>query len=109
MEVNMVIFRVFINQHGIKGEVTMKQRSRFEPTWLNFTMGSSDKSHEGNIKYASDVSAFEIDDLPPDYLSTELNNNVCTTCGSLYNPLENDLSKQPPPGKEYSIICNLKN
>lgn len=86
-----------INGDGINGEITLTQRSRFEPTWLNFSMASSTKTYRDNIEYARNVASFKITELPPNPAKANLK-KYCATTGGIYNPLKIDRSGRPPPG-----------
>lgn len=81
------------------------QRSKFDPTFLNFTLATPLAQHVSR-KFAQDVSGFKIHSLPPtphrigqpDY---------CETTGELHNPRELQLDHAPPPGygtqEQYAI------
>jgi hypothetical protein len=90
------VVKTTINANGIKGELTMLQRSRFEPTWLNFTFTSTDGSLKNNFEYAKNIASYNIHELPPSplYANDEI---YCQTSGAVFNPkqLEGNL---PPPG-----------
>lgn len=89
------VAKAFINSNGIKGEVTAIQRSRFEPTWLNFTFGAADGSLKSNFEYAKNIASFKVHNLPP----TILYNDYCKTIGDIYEPREEfNKDNYPPPG-----------
>ncbi|XP_014088313.2 uncharacterized protein Rsod [Bactrocera oleae] len=96
--VEPLIYKTFLNSGGIKGEITFTQRSRFDPTFLNFTLESAGKQARFvNRKFAEDVSAFRIHTLPPVPHRKGLP-SYCESTGGLYNPRELDKSTIPPPG-----------
>ena len=86
-----------INANGIKGELTMLQRSRFEPTWMNFTFASTDGSLRNNFEYAKNVASYKIHELPPSPLYANAE-NFCETTGSVFNPRKLEERNLPPPG-----------
>ncbi|XP_064552755.1 uncharacterized protein Rsod [Drosophila montana] len=94
--VQTLTYKTFINSGGVKGEVTFTQRSKFDPTFLNFTLSTPHAPHVSR-KFAEDVAAFRIHGLPPapqrigqpDY---------CETTGDLHNPRELQQEHVPPPG-----------
>lgn len=91
------VIKALISAKGIKGELTMLQRSRFEPTWLNFTFASSDGSLKNNFEYAKNIASYKVHDLPPSplYANTE---NYCSTSGKVFNPRNMENHNLPPPG-----------
>jgi hypothetical protein len=93
--------RSFINNDGVKGEVTLMQRSRFEPTWLNFTFASASNRPQDNQKYAANVAGFKINDLPPAPVYANNKTRYCASTGKVYNPLEIESNSIPPPGKTF--------
>ncbi|XP_037029000.1 uncharacterized protein LOC119069178 isoform X1 [Bradysia coprophila] len=86
-----------INNMGVKGEITMQQKLKFEPTWVAFNFfAASNKSRE-NIELVRSVSKILIADLPPNPIfANKL--DFCSTSGEMFNPTGIDLSKTPPPG-----------
>lgn len=89
------VAKAFINSNGIKGEVTLLQRSRFEPTWLNFTFASTDGSLKSNFEYAKNIAGFKVHNLPP----TTLYPDYCKTIGDVFEPREEFRAENyPPPG-----------
>lgn len=90
-------FRANFNEAGIKGKVTIFQRTRFEPSWLNFTIASSSNEPRDNAQFAQDVAGFKIYHLPSDPLFANRTDH-CRTCGVMYNPSDIDETKLPPPG-----------
>lgn len=86
-----------MNEKGIKGEVTMHQRSLFEPTWLNFTVHSAVNELKENTEFLRDFGGYQIRELPPD--PTKSNQDIhCISCGSVYNPNNINEDNLPPPG-----------
>lgn len=75
----------------------MKQRSKFEPTWLNFTFTSTDGSLKNNFEYAKNIASYKINDLPPSPLYAN-SDNYCKTSGKVYNPRHLQSQNLPPPG-----------
>ena len=96
--------RATINAKGIKGELTIKQQSRFQPTWLNFSISSASDDHEHNLNYAREVSSFRITELPP-APSQANKDNYCDSGKFVFNPMNIDINKIPPPGKKVFISC----
>ncbi|XP_034664777.1 uncharacterized protein LOC117899105 isoform X1 [Drosophila subobscura] len=93
--VQPLIYKTFINSGGVKGEVTFTQRSKFDPTFLNFTLGAPLSQHVSR-KFAEDVAAFRLHSMPPvpHRIGKE---DFCLTTGDMHNP--RDLQeKVPPPG-----------
>lgn len=86
-----------MNSHGLKGEVTFKQRSKFDPTFINFTMTSAADTLDENRKYAEDVSSFKIQSLPPNPVRRG-HKDYCLTAGSMFNPIKHDMESIPPSG-----------
>lgn len=82
----------------MKGEVTFTQRSKFDPTFLNFTLASAGKyAQYVSKKFAEDVAAFRIHNLPPVPHKSGLS-NYCRSTKELYNPRELEKSSIPPAG-----------
>lgn len=92
------IIRSFINHEGINGEITMTQRSKFDPTFLNFSINTAGE-HAQHVarKFAEDVAAFRIHQLPPVPLKMG-KPDYCESTGSLYNPREIEKETIPPAG-----------
>lgn len=90
-------FRTIFNGQGVKGEATMHQRSRFEPTWLNFTVHSAKNELKENTEFLRDLAGFHIRQLPPDPVRAGEPNH-CSSCEAIYNPSNIDESNLPPPG-----------
>lgn len=85
------------NGKDVKGEVTIHQRSPFEPTWLNFTVYSAKNELRENTEYLRNLAAFQINNLPPD--PTQANTNThCDTTGPIYNPTTVESHNIPPAG-----------
>lgn len=91
------VVKSVISANGIKGELTMYQRSTFEPTWLNFSFTSTDKSLKSNFEYAKNIASYKVHDLPPSPLYANAE-NYCATAGSVYNPRNMEDLNLPPPG-----------
>ncbi|XP_045780609.1 uncharacterized protein LOC123877773 [Maniola jurtina] len=90
--------KALINMDGIKGTVEFTQRSPFDPTWANFTLGASDEDYESNLRFVSSMTQYSIRELPPKLLEAEQWNNICNTTGNLFNPTGVDVKNLPPPG-----------
>ncbi|KAL7017747.1 hypothetical protein ACKWTF_010504 [Chironomus riparius] len=89
------VAKSFINSNGIKGELTLIQRSRFEPTWLNFTFAAADGTLQSNFEYAKNIASFKVHNLPP----TNLHADYCKTMGDIFEPRhEFNIENYPPPG-----------
>lgn len=71
------------------------QRSKFDPTFLNFTLGAPLSQHVSR-KFAEDVAAFRIHSLPP-VPSRMGHEDYCLTTGDMHNPREIN-ENIPPPG-----------
>lgn len=91
------IVKASLNSNGVKGEVTITQRSRFEPTSLNFTFASTDGSLRSNFEYAKNIASFKIHELPPSP-SFANQESYCETSGEVYNPRNVENHNLPPPG-----------
>lgn len=91
------VVKTVLSSKGIKGELTMFQRSKFEPTWLNFSFTSSDGSLKSNFEYAKNIASYTIHDLPPSPLYANAD-NYCATSGKVFNPSAMKDHNLPPPG-----------
>lgn len=91
------VVKTVISAKGIKGELTMLQRSRFEPTWLNFTFTSTDGSLKSNFEYAKNIASYQIHELPPSPLYANAE-NYCATAGDVFNPKNLENHNIPPYG-----------
>jgi hypothetical protein len=91
------VVKAAVNSNGIKGELTMTQRSKFEPTWLNFSFASTDGSLQNNFEYAKNIASYKIHELPPSplYANSE---RYCRTSGGVFNPKNLENHNLPPPG-----------
>lgn len=95
----LLLFRVIIQSGGIKGDVTMSQNTRFEPTFLNFNLSTSRGDIETKLVYSSSVAGYKIHDLPIMPAKTVGQaENSCLTTKFIYNPLQMDLNTVPPNG-----------
>jgi hypothetical protein len=90
------VLKTTISSNGIKGELTMYQRSRFEPTWLNFTFASADGSLKNNFEFAKNIASYKIHTLPPSPLYAN-SKNYCSSSGGVYNPRNLEDRNLPPP------------
>lgn len=91
------VVKTVINSNGVKGELTMMQRSKFEPTWLNFTFTSTDGSLKNNFEYAKNIASYNVHVLPPSPLHAN-SNSYCKSSGSVFNPRNLENHHLPPPG-----------
>lgn len=91
------VVKTVISSNGIKGELTMSQRHRFEPTWLNFSFTSTDGSLKNNFEYAKNIASYKIHELPPSPLYANAE-NYCSTSGNVFNPRNIEEHNLPPPG-----------
>lgn len=82
---------------GLRGELSIFQRSRFEPTWLNFAIKSAANSLRTNLEYAKNIASFAINELPPTP-SHAADNDYCSTSGNIYDPTKLHGHRIPPPG-----------
>lgn len=96
-QIDARVAKTFVNANGIKGELTLTQRSKFEPIWLNFTFGAIDGSLRSNFEFAKNIAGFKIHDLPPSPLHAN-SSFYCATTGKIYNPRDLENDKLPPPG-----------
>ncbi|XP_037950401.1 uncharacterized protein LOC119681315 [Teleopsis dalmanni] len=95
--VKQLTYRSFINKDGTKVELTMTQRSKFDPTFLNFTtVSTASQVHTIIRKFAEDVASYRVNMLPP--VPYELGQSgYCQSTAQIYNPLEL-IDNIPPPG-----------
>lgn len=91
------VAKTLINSKGIKGELTLMQRSLFEPTFLNFTFRTTDGSLKSNFEFAKNIASFKIHELPPSPVY-ESEITYCETAGEIFNPRGIDKKNIPPPG-----------
>lgn len=91
------VVKTVFSAGGIKGDVTLMQRSRFEPTWLNFTFTSADGSLKSNFEYAKNIASYKIHELPPSPLYANAD-SYCQTAGGVFNPRKLEDHNLPPPG-----------
>jgi Cu/Zn superoxide dismutase len=83
-EIHPVILKALIQSGGVKGEVTLSQRSPFDPTWIRMNLTSTSDKHMGTV---TKISAYKIHELPPVPLPSEnMNENCCLKTGSVFNP-----------------------
>lgn len=90
--------RTNFNENRIKGQITMTQRFKFEPTWLNFSLTSASNDFRANHEMARDMAAISIRSLPPDPVMAGDRNRRCQSSGRILNPTNTDLDKLPPSG-----------
>lgn len=92
------VLKSVFNRNNMKGEITLTQNGRFEPTWINVTVGTTDNDPITGAKYAARLKRFEITALPPQpHLKSNLT-HYCNSSGLLFNPMQIDLGNIPPPG-----------
>lgn len=92
------VLKSVFNSNNMKGEITLMQNSRFEPTWINVTVAPTDNDPLTGEKYAARLKRFEINTLAP---HPSLKSNVtqyCNSSGPMWNPSNIDLQAIPPPG-----------
>lgn len=90
--------KAVFNSNNLKGEFTLVQRGRFEPTWLNMTTAPTDHDPLTGMKYAARLNSIHITMLPP---QPSLKSNVtqfCNSSGPIFNPMGVNLETVPPPG-----------
>ncbi|KAJ9574059.1 hypothetical protein L9F63_008585 [Diploptera punctata] len=75
-EIRPAVLKALIQSHGVNGDVTLSQRSPFDPTWIRMNLSS--------IHHVT-VSTYRIHELPPSTF-TAITDNACARTGSLYNP-----------------------
>ena len=90
-------FRTTINSNGVKAELKIKQRHRFEPVWLNISIAAANNKLRDNTELARDIAGINIRTLPPDPVLASAENH-CSSCGPIFNPTSVQLEKVPPPG-----------
>ncbi|XP_055905372.1 uncharacterized protein LOC129940875 [Eupeodes corollae] len=105
--VKPLLYKTFFNSGGIKGEISFSERSRFDPTFLNFTLSSTGRDTDRvSKKFAEDVSGFRIHSLPPDPIRKG-KPDYCISTDEIFNPHEIDMKAAPPPGfgtqEQYAI------
>lgn len=96
-ELETKVVKATISSNGISGQLTMLQRSKFDPTWLNFTFASTDGSLKNNFEYAKNIASYKIHDLPPSPLYANADSH-CATSGGVFNPRNLGNQNLPPPG-----------
>lgn len=92
------VLKSVFNSNNMKGEITLMQNSRFEPTWINVTVAPTDNDPLTGEKYAARLKRFQINTLAP---HPSLKSNVtqyCNSSGPMWNPSNIDLQAIPPPG-----------
>lgn len=92
------VLKSVFNRNNMRGEITFTQNGRFEPTWVNVTVSTTDKDDITGAKYAARLKRFEITTLPP---QPQLKSNLthyCNSSGLIFNPVGVDLDNIPPPG-----------
>mgnify|MGYP005986609587 CR=1 len=93
-----------IQSGGIKGDVTLTQYSRFEPTFINFNFTTARGDLETRLVYSSSVAGYRIHELPIKPSKTVgQNENSCLTTKFIYNPLKTDYNNIPPNGKSLIV------
>jgi hypothetical protein len=90
------VAKTMISSKGVKGEVTVMQRSVFEPTYLNFSFASADGSLRSNFEFAKNIAGFKVHQLPPSPVYAD-SSEYCETTEDVFNP-RNLEQKVPPPG-----------
>lgn len=90
--------KVLINSDGIRGTVDFSQLSPFDPTWVNFQLGSSDQDYEANLRFVGSMMQYNINELPPRLLEADQWEHICNTTGELFNPTKVETNDIPPPG-----------
>jgi hypothetical protein len=93
----MKVAKTLISSEGVKGELTLMQRTKFEPTFLNFTFHSADNSLRNNIEFVKNLASFKIHDLPPSPLYAENLHEFCGTAGKMFDPRNTNGNDTPTP------------
>lgn len=96
--IRMKVVKSIFNSNNMRGEMTLTQNGRFEPTWVNVTVNPTDNDFQTGQKYALKLTRMEITNLPP---QPSLRSNVthyCNSSGPIFNPLQVDLETIPPAG-----------
>ncbi|CAD6211954.1 GSCOCG00003917001-RA-CDS [Cotesia congregata] len=87
-----------INSHGVKGEVTFTQETRFHPTWVNVSL-SPINDLETRLRYETKTAAYKIHELPREPLvRTRNSEQECLSTKAMYNPSNVDDKTIPPAG-----------
>ncbi|KAJ6637646.1 hypothetical protein Bhyg_10377 [Pseudolycoriella hygida] len=86
-----------INNAGIKGEITLQQKYKFEPTWVKFKFGAVSNEFRENVELVRSVSRILITDLPPNPVFAD-KTDYCSSSGKVFNPTNVDLRDIPPNG-----------
>lgn len=94
---------MIIQSGGIKGDITMAQNTRFEPTFINFNLTTARGDIETKLVYSSSVAGYKIHELPIMPAKTVgQTENSCLTTKFVYNPNNVDLNAVPPNGKSFT-------
>jgi len=91
------VVKSVVNANGVKGDLTIIQRSKFEPTWLNFTFASIGGSLRSNFEYAKNIASYRVHDLPPSPAHSN-RDFYCTTTNDIFNPRKLQNQSVPPNG-----------
>ncbi|PSN32762.1 hypothetical protein C0J52_15463 [Blattella germanica] len=81
-EIHPAVLKSVIQKDGVTGDVTLIQRSPFDPTWIRMNLTSTRDSLTGST---STVTSYKIQELPP-LPYTPANENPCQKTGSVFNP-----------------------
>nr|CAD7402226.1 unnamed protein product [Timema poppensis] len=92
-----VTLKALINTDGIKGDVTLVQRSLFDPTWLQMNLSSAQDVQAGQP--VTKLAAYKVHNLPPLPNSMQTD-EYCSTTGGMYNPT--DISAEQASGSQDS-------
>lgn len=92
------VLKSTFNSNNVKGEITMTQNGRFEPTWINISVVPTDNDPLTGQKYAAKLKRFQITTLPPQPSLKSNLTGYCNSSGPIYNPLDVNLDNIPPPG-----------
>jgi hypothetical protein len=68
----------------VKGEVTLSQRSPFDPTWITINLTSANEKNTGQVMKTSSYKIHELPTVPVP--SVNVNENHCLKSGSVLNP-----------------------
>ncbi|KAJ4431919.1 hypothetical protein ANN_20526 [Periplaneta americana] len=95
-EIHPAVLKALIQSEGVKGELTLSQRSPFDPTWIKINLTSTLNTPTGNL---ARISSYKIHELPPTPLpSTDVKENHCYKTGSVFNP--NNIQEDQASGSQ---------
>ncbi|XP_067011092.2 uncharacterized protein Rsod [Anabrus simplex] len=85
-QITPVTLRALINSEGVKGEVSLSQRSSFDPTWLEIHLTYPRSKIMGAQTVVSHFKIHELPPIPIPLPSDVVEENKCLQTGTMYNP-----------------------